>query len=65
MVRTPPVNAGDVRDAGFDPWVGKIPRRRAWPPTPVSCLESPRARGAWKAAVHGVGELHTTEWLST
>ena len=21
--------------AGFDPWVGKIPWRRAWPPTPV------------------------------
>ena len=20
---------------GFDPWVGKIPRRRVWPPTPV------------------------------
>ena len=20
---------------GFDPWVGKIPRRRAWQPTPV------------------------------
>ena len=20
---------------GFDPWVGKIPWRRAWPPTPV------------------------------
>ena len=23
------------RWAGFDPWVGKIPRRRAWQPTPV------------------------------
>ena len=29
-------NAGDVRDLGsFDPWVGKIPWRRAWKPTPV------------------------------
>ena len=25
-------NAGDP---GFDPWVGKIPWRRAWQPTPV------------------------------
>ena len=25
-------NAGDP---GFDPWVGKIPWRRAWKPTPV------------------------------
>ena len=23
------------RRPGFDPWVGKIPRRRAWQPTPV------------------------------
>ena len=23
-------------DTGFDPWVGKIPWRRAWRPTPVS-----------------------------
>jgi len=27
------VNAGDKR--GFDPWVRKIPWRRAWQPTPV------------------------------
>ena len=25
MVKNPPANAGD-----FDPWVGKIPWRRAW-----------------------------------
>ena len=23
------------RRCGFDPWVGKIPRRRKWQPTPV------------------------------
>ena len=27
-------NAGDVTDV-FDPWVGKVPWRRAWQPTPV------------------------------
>ena len=31
-VNNPPANAGD---AGFDPWVRKIPWRRKWPPTPV------------------------------
>ena len=32
-------NAGDL---GFDPWVGKIPWRRAWQPTSVFLLgESP------------------------
>ena len=35
VVKNPPANAGDVRRHGFDPWVGKIPWRRAWQPTPV------------------------------
>ena len=30
MVKNPPANAGDARDEGFDPWVGKIPWRRKW-----------------------------------
>ena len=30
LVRNPPANA-----LGFDPWVGKIPWRRKWQPTPV------------------------------
>ena len=34
---------------GFDTWVGKIPWRRAWQPTPYSCLENPMDRGAWWA----------------
>ena len=29
------------RRGGFDPWVGKIPWRRKWPPNQHSCLESP------------------------
>ena len=28
-------NLPTMRRPGFDPWVGKIPWRRAWPPTPV------------------------------
>ena len=35
MVQNLPADAGDPRDAGFDPWVGKIPWRRKWQPTPV------------------------------
>ena len=34
MVKNPPANAGDMR-CRFDPWVGKIPWRRAWETTPV------------------------------
>ena len=28
-------NAKDVKRQEFNPWVGKIPWRRAWQPTPV------------------------------
>ena len=37
----------------FNPWVGKIPWRRAWQPTPVFLLENSMDR-AWQATVHGV-----------
>ena len=33
-VKNPPANSGNVRH-GFNPWVRKIPWRRAWQPTPV------------------------------
>ena len=36
------------RRSGFDPWVRKIPWRRKWQPTPVSCLENSMDRGAWR-----------------
>ena len=45
VVKHPPA----VQEMGFDPWVGKIPWRRKWQPTPVFLLwtEEP-------------GRLHTT-----
>ena len=30
-----PANAGDIRDAAFNIWGGKIPWSRKWQPTPV------------------------------
>ena len=30
-----PAKAGDIKRFRFNPWVGKIPWRRAWQPTPV------------------------------
>ena len=43
----------------FDPWVGKIPWRRAWQPILVFCLENPLNRGAWQAIVHRVTKSQT------
>ena len=34
MVKNPPANVGDMR-CSFNPWVGKVPWRRAWQPTPA------------------------------
>ena len=34
VANNPPANEGNMRH-GFDPWMGKIPWRRAWQPTPV------------------------------
>ena len=41
------------RRCQFDPWVGKVPWRRKWQPTPVFLPGKPHHRGAWWATVHG------------
>ena len=33
--KEPAANAGEERDARFNPWVEKFPWRRKWQPTPV------------------------------
>ena len=50
----------------FDPWVGKIPWRRAWQPTPVFLPgESHGQRSLVGCSPWGRKESDTTEWLST
>ena len=51
---------GTHRRYGFNFWVGKIPWRRAWQPTPVF-LPGESHRGAWQATVRVVTESDTTE----
>ena len=43
----------------FDPWVGKIPWRRAWQPTPVFLLGESHGQRSLQATVHGVTKSQT------
>ena len=53
------------RSRGFDPWVGKIPWRRKWQPTPVF-LPRKSQRSLAGYTVHGVEkELGTTKQLNS
>ena len=53
------------RRPGFDPWIEKIPWRRAWQPTPVFLPgESHGQRSLVGYSPWGCKELHTTEWLT-
>ena len=59
-------NVGDTGDASSIPWVGKVPWRRKWQPTPV-CLpeKSCRQRSLVGYSPWGRKESDVTERLST
>ena len=62
----PPNKMSYALPHGFDSWVGKIPWRRKWQPTPVFLLENPKDRGAWQATVHRITKSWARlKWLST
>ena len=54
-------NAGDIRDMSSIPGSGRSPGESHGNPLQYSCLENPRDRGAWWAAVYGVTQSQT--WL--
>ena len=61
-IKNLPANAGDTRDAGFNPWVGKIPWRMAWQPILVPLPgESHGQRSLVSYGPQGHKELETTE----
>ena len=56
VVKNPPANTGDVRDAGLIPGWGKEMTTHS-----SSCLKNPMDRVAWSATVHRVAESDTSE----
>ena len=54
MVKNLPASAGDIRDKGSIPRLGKSPEGGHGNPLWYSCLENPMDRGAWQATVHRV-----------
>ena len=56
VVKNPPANAGDIRDAGLVPGLGRYPGGEHGNPLQYSCLENPMDRGARLAIVHRVAK---------
>ena len=61
VVKKPPANAGDIRDAGLIPGLGRSPGEGNSNPLQYSFLENSMDRGAWWVTVHGVIKSYTTE----
>ena len=53
VVQNLPANAGDIRDSGLIPGLGRSPGGGNGNPLQYSCLGNFMDRGAWRATVHG------------
>ena len=60
-VKNPPANAGDIRDVGSIPGLGRSLGGGHGNPLQYSCLENSVDRGAWWATVHRIAESNRTE----
>ena len=65
MAKNLPANAGDVRDEGSIPGLGRSPGEGNDNPVQHSCLENPMDRGAWQASLQGRKESDMTEATNT
>ena len=54
VVKYPPANAGDTKDMGLVPGLGRSPRVGNLNPLQYSCLENSMDRGDWWATVRRV-----------
>ena len=70
VIKNPAANAGNIRNVGSVPGLGRSPGGGHGNPLQYSCLENPMDRGAWWAIVHGVAKIghnwsnsHTLTWM--
>jgi len=64
LIKNPSANAGDVRDMGLSPGLGRSSGEGNGNPLQYSCLGNPTDREAWWAIVHGgCKELDKTEMI--
>ena len=61
VVKNLPANAGDIRDTGLIPGLGRSPGGGSGNPLQHSCLENAMDREAWQATVHGVAKSQTRQ----
>ena len=59
VIKNSPGDAGDIKDTGSIPGLGRFPGEGDGNPLWHSCLENPMDRGAWQAAVHRVAQSWT------
>ena len=64
VLKNPPTNAGNIREAGSIPGLGRSPGGGHGNPVQNSCLENPMDRGAWRATVHRVAKSRTVQFSS-
>ena len=56
VVKNPPANAGNARDTGSIPELGRSLGVRNGNPLQYSCLKNSMDRRDWQATVHGVAK---------
>ena len=62
VVKNLTANAGNVRDGGSIPGLGRSPGGGHGNALQYSCLENPTDRGVWQATVLGVSRVQPKSW---
>ena len=61
VVKNRSANAGDIRDVGLIPWLGRSPAGGHGNSLQYSCWKNPMNRGDWRATVHWIAKSQTSE----